>query len=42
MKNIGGLNQLSGCSKPYTFSTFSGEEKEKNVHSLFLTRPLRN
>jgi len=36
-----GFTPVFRCSKPHTFSTFSGEEKEKNVHSLFLTRPLR-
>jgi len=37
MKNIGGLNQFSATdSKPHTFSTFSGEEKEKDmsIHSF--------
>jgi len=38
-----GFKPVFRCSKPHTFSTFSGEEKEKiNVHSLFLTRALRN
>jgi len=37
-----GFKPVFRCSKPHTFSTFSGEEKEKNVHSLSLTRPLRN
>jgi len=41
MKNIGGLNQFSAAAN---LTPFAGEEKEKkkNVHSLFLTRPLRN
>jgi len=35
-----GLKPVSRCSKPHTFSTFSGEEKEKKiVHSFFSTRP---
>ena len=37
-----GFKPVFRCSKPHTFSIFPGEEKEKNVHSLFLTRPLRN
>jgi len=38
-----GFKPVFRCSTPHTFSTFSGEEKEtKNVHSFFLTRPLRN
>jgi len=38
-----GFKPVLRCSKPHTFSTFSGKEKEKEiVHSLLLTRPLRN
>jgi len=37
-----GFKPVFRCSKPHTFSTFSAEAKEKSVHSLFLTRPLRN
>jgi len=29
MKNIGGFKPVFRCSKPHTFSTLSGEEKEK-------------
>jgi len=38
-----GFKPVFRCSKPHTFSTFSGEEKEKKfVHSFFSTRPLGN
>ena len=38
-----GFKPVFRCSKPHTFSTFSGEEKgKKNVHSFFSTRPLGN
>jgi len=38
----GGFKPVFRCSKPRTFLTFSGEEKEKilSIHSL--TRPLGN
>jgi len=42
MKNIGGFKPVFRCSKPHTSSTFSRDEKEKNVYSLFVTRPLRH
>jgi len=28
-------------SKPHTFSTYSGEEKERKMHLISPTRPLR-
>jgi len=38
-----GFKPVFRCSKPHTFSKFSGEEKEKEiVHSFFSTRPLGN
>jgi len=37
-----GLKPVFRCSKPYSFSTFSGEENERKIYSLFLTRSLRN
>ena len=30
------------CSKPHTFSTFSGEEKENKCPFTLFYRPLRN
>jgi len=40
MKKHWGSKPVFRCSKPHTFSTFSGEEKEKNCPSTLLTRPL--
>jgi len=39
-----GFKPVFRCSKPHTFSTFSGEEKgnKKIIHSFFSTRPLRD
>jgi len=29
-----GFNPVFRCSKPHTFTTFSGEEKERSIHSF--------
>jgi len=41
MKIIGGLNQFFCCSKPHTFSTFSGEEKEKSCSFILFNKATR-
>jgi len=42
MTFIGSLKSVLSYSKPHTFSTFFGEEKEKEMHLLSPTRPLRS
>jgi len=37
----GGVKPTLSLSKPHTFSTCFGEEKEINVHLLTITRPLK-
>ena len=39
---LSGFKPVLSYSKPHTFSTFFGEEKEINVQSLSPTRPLRS
>jgi len=42
MKNIGGLNQFSAAANLTLSKHFLEKKKKRNVHSFFLTRPLRN
>jgi len=37
-----GFKPVLSHSKPHTFSTFFGEEKNRKMHLLSATRPLRS